>query len=404
MLACATGTCRQRVVKSPRVAQTEDDGFHEIQLNGKQLVFLFMAATVVSVVIFLCGVLVGRGVPAEHGTAVAEASAGDSTEPSPPATPQPATSAGTSAATPAASDPRAAAPPPPAADELSYFDRLEKNGPAKEDLKGGAPRTAAAKPSSDNAAVEKPTSREKAAPADAPAQAKPVAANNVPATKQPSAKEVPAAKEGTKDTASKDAPAPKEARATAPPPPDAGTKASAEAGEFAVQVAALNARSEADAIARRLTAKGLRRLRRVAGQRHGDVPRARRPFQDAPRSRTGVRQAAKRRAVQTLDYSLAIASGALLALSFPNSAIPPSAGSRSRRCSSRCVSARTLRRAFALGLITGVVYFTGTLYWITRVMAMYGDLQTWVAVLVNAALVAYLALYPGAVRADRQRG
>ena len=41
---------------------TTDDGFHEIQLNGKQLVFLFMAVTVVSVVIFLCGVLVGRGV------------------------------------------------------------------------------------------------------------------------------------------------------------------------------------------------------------------------------------------------------------------------------------------------------------------------------------------------------
>ena len=39
-------------------AYTQDDGFHEIQLNGKQLVFLFMAATVVSVVIFLCGVLV----------------------------------------------------------------------------------------------------------------------------------------------------------------------------------------------------------------------------------------------------------------------------------------------------------------------------------------------------------
>jgi cell division septation protein DedD len=39
-----------------------DDGFREIQLNGKQLVFLFMAATVVSVVIFLCGVMVGRGV------------------------------------------------------------------------------------------------------------------------------------------------------------------------------------------------------------------------------------------------------------------------------------------------------------------------------------------------------
>ena len=31
--------------------------------NAKQLVFLFMAATVVAVVVFLCGVLVGRGVP-----------------------------------------------------------------------------------------------------------------------------------------------------------------------------------------------------------------------------------------------------------------------------------------------------------------------------------------------------
>jgi apolipoprotein N-acyltransferase len=40
------------------------------------------------------------------------------------------------------------------------------------------------------------------------------------------------------------------------------------------------------------------------------------------------------------------------------------------------------------------VYFTGTLYWITRVMVMYGGLQGWVAVLVNAALVAYLALFP----------
>ena len=39
-----------------------DDGFHEIQLNGKQLVFLGMATTLVSVVVFLCGVLVGRGV------------------------------------------------------------------------------------------------------------------------------------------------------------------------------------------------------------------------------------------------------------------------------------------------------------------------------------------------------
>ena len=41
-----------------------DEGVHEIQLNGKQLVFMFMAVTVVAVVIFLCGVMVGRGVRA----------------------------------------------------------------------------------------------------------------------------------------------------------------------------------------------------------------------------------------------------------------------------------------------------------------------------------------------------
>ena len=40
-----------------------DEAVHEIHLNGKQLVFMFMATTVVAVVIFLSGVMVGRGVP-----------------------------------------------------------------------------------------------------------------------------------------------------------------------------------------------------------------------------------------------------------------------------------------------------------------------------------------------------
>jgi cell division septation protein DedD len=39
-----------------------DEQFHEFHLDGKQMVFLFMASTVVAVVIFLCGVMVGRGV------------------------------------------------------------------------------------------------------------------------------------------------------------------------------------------------------------------------------------------------------------------------------------------------------------------------------------------------------
>ena len=47
--------------------ELHEDGFHEIQLSGKQLVFLLMATTVVSIVIFLCGVLVGRGVQNARG-------------------------------------------------------------------------------------------------------------------------------------------------------------------------------------------------------------------------------------------------------------------------------------------------------------------------------------------------
>jgi len=109
--------------------QIQDEGFHEIQLNGKQLVFLFMAATVVSVVIFLCGVLVGRGVRANQ-VASAEASpaaaSGETSPQQPSSPPQP---------TPAGSDPTAAAPPPAPADDLTYFNRLEKKNAPAETLK-----------------------------------------------------------------------------------------------------------------------------------------------------------------------------------------------------------------------------------------------------------------------------
>src|SRR5262245_40228329 len=63
-----------------------DEGLHEIQLKGKQLVFLFMASTVVAVVIFLCGVMVGRGVPAQRAGAPADAIADAQTDPTSPAT------------------------------------------------------------------------------------------------------------------------------------------------------------------------------------------------------------------------------------------------------------------------------------------------------------------------------
>jgi apolipoprotein N-acyltransferase len=96
---------------------------------------------------------------------------------------------------------------------------------------------------------------------------------------------------------------------------------------------------------------------------------------------------------RSYEYGLAAASGVLLALSFPKFGHPAFAWIALTPLLVALGTA-TLWRAFALGLIAGLVYFTGTLYWITRVMVLYGDLQPWVAVLVNAALVAYLALFP----------
>ena len=105
-----------------------DEGFHEIQLNGKQLVFLFMAATVVSVVIFLCGVMVGRGVRVQQpgsgdfGTPVEEVV--QTPAPAPATAPEPA----------AGQPPTTTAPPEPA--EGGYYaaltddkDKVEKLTP-----------------------------------------------------------------------------------------------------------------------------------------------------------------------------------------------------------------------------------------------------------------------------------
>jgi apolipoprotein N-acyltransferase len=54
------------------------------------------------------------------------------------------------------------------------------------------------------------------------------------------------------------------------------------------------------------------------------------------------------------------------------------------------------RRAFELGLITGALYFAGTLYWLIETMTTFGGLATPLAILAAAILVAYLALFPAA--------
>jgi cell division septation protein DedD len=189
-------------------AYTEDDGFHEIQLNGKQLVFLFMAATVVSVVIFLCGVLVGRGVSAERGdlaqTATEEVA--------------PVHAANARVETPPTGVPSQT--PPPAVDELSYFNRLEKPNPPVERLNKPAPEKPSRSAAASSERVDPPVAIE-SPPAVAAVRPAP-AATVPPVTKQPAVA------------------------------PDAAPAAPG----FAVQVAALNVRSEADAMVRRLSSKG----------------------------------------------------------------------------------------------------------------------------------------------------
>lgn len=223
----------------------QDEGLHEIQLDGKQLVFLFMAATVVAVVIFLCGVMVGRGVPQRAGAA--------------PAVPEHANA-----------DPTAAVQLPPplavastgttpltAGETLTYAERLADPAPSPETLR----------PVAETAVLTEPAPK----PAPAPAKPAPVAATPAPAPKPVSApKPAPAAaapKPAPAPPPAKPAPsppAPKPAPAAAAPRPAPAAAASAAAPSlaeppgsgFVVQVAAVRKRAEAEVIARRLSAKG----------------------------------------------------------------------------------------------------------------------------------------------------
>ena len=216
----------------------QDEGFHEIQLNGKQVVFLLMAATVVSVVIFLCGVLVGRGVRVDRPAMADLGPVSAQAETTPPPSPQPAPAA----AAPAGSDPRSAAPPPDT-DDLSYFNRLETKTPPRENLKSAVEKRVAqsnpvelapvaAKPIPDKAPADKATREKPAVPAErtTPPPARPIA----PPKEPPRAVLAPA---------------------VASPTPAAAPDEPAGSG-FAVQIAALNVRGEAEAIAKRLNSKG----------------------------------------------------------------------------------------------------------------------------------------------------
>ena len=120
---------------------TADDAFHEIQLSGKQLVFLFMATTIVAVAIFLCGVMVGRGVKADRSVEPGDSMASASASPPP--------SASVPSQTAAQGGPPAAEPPAPAdegADDLSYAKRLQAESTPSEKLKPQGQSTPSASP------------------------------------------------------------------------------------------------------------------------------------------------------------------------------------------------------------------------------------------------------------------
>lgn len=180
------------------MTSTHDDSFREIQLSGKQLVFLFMAVVVILVGTFLMGLQVGRGVLAAKGAPGTDTVTAAETEPLPP---------------PSSASPGTSTSPATAGEKLSYAERLGSPEPAKEQLK-----TEAAPAPAETLPTPKP---EALAPQPASAAAKSAAAPAVPA----------AASIG----------------AALSEPAGAG---------FAIQVAALREREEADTIVKRLAGKG----------------------------------------------------------------------------------------------------------------------------------------------------
>ena len=137
-----------------------DEGFHEIQLSGKQLVALFMATTVVAVVIFLCGVQVGRNVKGDRVAAEPSDTVASAATPPPASTPTEAAPSG---------GPPAAEPPAPAQDdELSYAKRLQQaDQPAREKLASPPSQPAVAPPAATPPAATPPQQPSAAAPASA---------------------------------------------------------------------------------------------------------------------------------------------------------------------------------------------------------------------------------------------
>ena len=101
-----------------------------------------------------------------------------------------------------------------------------------------------------------------------------------------------------------------------------------------------------------------------------------------------------------LPLILSLASGLLLALSFPRYGHPAvswiALAPLLVALTLVARHQRGLRRAWGLGLAAGALYFGGTVYWTSGVMAQYGGIAPLLSAGIAALLVAYLSLFPAA--------
>ncbi len=223
------------------------------RLNGKQLVFTFMTATVVAVVVFLCGVMVGRGLGDRQ--ALVE--------------PAPAPVDDFSVLDPAEVDDVLSNPAPAESDGLAITEILRPldagggMGPASaprgdllpepvvEELRAEAPAGGVTAPS-----AGPPTRPADTGPSVTPG-AEPRAGATPPVRAQPAASRptaAPAAPSAGGTTAAGRTEPP--ARTATPAGASAGAGSASTEVPFTVQVAAVRARGEADAIVGRLVARG----------------------------------------------------------------------------------------------------------------------------------------------------
>lgn len=190
----------------------EEAGFYEIQLNNKQLVFFFMAAVAIAVVVFLCGVMVGRGVRdatlAASGTSIISGPG-------------------------ASRSMQSAVAPADVRRELDFPQRLEADE-AESQLEGQASGSAAASPAADGPVASNPEKlvasvTKKTEPKQSPSPfVETTKPRNRPAT---------------------DVPARPKAQQS---PPSEPALIGSESGAFTIQVVALRTEEAADSLVKRL--------------------------------------------------------------------------------------------------------------------------------------------------------